>query len=194
MHFVGIHTAYFELLRSRQSVPPKGDWHSNLLKENVVRPHNVYSHPVRKTIAFVNKGRTDMRFIMRLLLAVLSLAFGLLAPAAFASPINPDVTFSLNGASMVWTQSVTGTLTVNTVTGTIVSANIDVDGIFDTQTGQDLNFVFNSGPAQGADYLWGTDNYGFEIGSQMNGGGTFDLELPVTSLVGYTGALLSGSF
>jgi len=126
---------------------------------------------------------------MRLLTVLLSLCLGLLAPAAAsASPLNSNVTFSLNGASMFRAQSVTGTLTINTITGTIVSANIDINGLFDTQTGQYLNFDFDSASGiSGAGNLWGTNNYGFELSSQMNGGGTFDLEFPVTSLVGYTG-------
>jgi hypothetical protein len=125
---------------------------------------------------------------LRLTLASI-LSLGLLAPAAaHASPINPDVTFSLNGASIIHTSSVTGTVTINTVTGSIISANFDVNGIFDTQTGQSLNFVFTSAPGQqGTDNPWGAHNYDFELGTQMDGGATFDLELPVTSLVGYDG-------
>ena len=124
---------------------------------------------------------------MRLQTAVLSLFLGLLAPAAaHATPINPDVTFSITNGGVANSPygggSLSGTVTINTVTGTFVSEYITAS-VFVPDWGKTVKYVF-SGQGGGQELFNGT--YGGEI-SGANGLGALVFYLPVTSLVGYDG-------
>jgi hypothetical protein len=125
---------------------------------------------------------------LRINLIVLSLCLGSLAPvAAYASPINPDVTFYLYNGTTNYGGVDYGAVTINTVTGTFVSANIYVDNVFLPEVGHTQNFVFN-GPITAGNQGPNGNVYGGEVfGSPYTG---FGFELPVSSLVGYTGGNL----
>ncbi len=125
---------------------------------------------------------------MRIQTVVLSLALGLLAPAAaFASPINPDVTFYLYNGTTNYGGVDYGSVTINTVTGTVVSEDISVDHVFLPEVGYPLNYVF-SGPIPAGFQGSNGNSYGAEIFGPGNS--AFDLELPGSSLVGYNGGAL----
>ena len=137
-----------------------------------------------------NKIPPDSRSHLRSMIVALSLGLGLLAPvAAHAGPINPDVTFYLSGSLLFQNAHEYGSVTINTVTGTFVSGNIFIDGVYLPEVGKyPLSYIF-SGPMSGGANLDGSNDYSGLIssssGSSLNG--SFILDLPGTSLVGYTG-------
>ena len=124
---------------------------------------------------------------MRFQIAVLYLTVGLLAPiAAHANPINPDVTFYLYNATTQYGGSEYGSVTINTVNGTVVSEDIFIDSVFLPEVQRSFNYVFRGAPgSQGPDgNAYGATLFGSVAGSD------YDLELEGTSLVGYTGGNL----
>lgn len=131
---------------------------------------------------------------MRSMIVALSLCLGLFAPvAAHAGPINSNVTFYLYGGQLLFQNAHEyGSVTINTVTGTFVSGNIYIDDVYLPEVGKySLRYIF-SGPMSGGANLDGSDDYSgllsSSTGSSLNG--SFTLDLPGTSLVGYTGGTI----
>ena len=121
---------------------------------------------------------------MRIGNALLSLCFGLLLPVvSYANPINPDVTFYMYNATSNYGGVGSGSVTINTVTGTFVSEDITFSNVFLPEVGSAQNYIFSGLIPAGSQ---GPNFYGFgnSYGSVLSG---YDFELPGTSLVGYTG-------
>jgi len=125
---------------------------------------------------------------MRRSLIVVFLSLGLFAPvAAYADPINPNVTFYLYNGTTNYGGIDYGTVTINTVTGTFVSMNIFVDNVVLPEAGQFAQQFTFTGPiglqGSNSNSIWGF------LGTSTPDVGYY-IALPGTSLVGYSGGPL----
>lgn len=106
--------------------------------------------------------------------ALLSLAaLTVAAPASFAAPI----LFFANGTTPGSTLS--GTVTIDTATGIVQSLNLTMSGL--------LSYTVSTVGGQGNQISVGTSPY-YILGN--GGGNNVLLQLPVTTLVGYTGGVI----